>query len=163
MVKRSSATERHTQTFMLLVSLVVMITAFSLASSFTGQIQEETADVSTLLTPYVIAFNSKEAGISDFVFTSLGDSIVKVYVSDIDKYFYGIIEKGELILLKQGNIKDPTITVQIETDTIKALQYKDTNIDDAIKDRLISFSSKTNVKSSDLAIVLESIDLSDFN
>ncbi len=158
---RKERIARHMQPYALLLMLFAGFVGFALAVSYKGNTGAATADATTaLLAPFQKTYAAKSSGMPDLVFTSLGDGVVQVFVSDKEKYFYGIIEKGKLILLEEGSVKNPTITVSLASTTLTALQYKDTTLATALQQGKMSLSSSASVDPADLLLVLQSIDLS---
>jgi hypothetical protein len=158
--RRQTQTERHTQTTMLIIGFVVALAGISFAHQATGMVGAATADVTPLIQPYIDTYDSKmEDGMPDLVFVPLGDDVVVVVLTDLDRSYYGVIERGSLVLLEEGEVSSPTVIVRLTFDTLKALQYGDMTFDDAVHDGYISLSAKGFVRAIAVEKVLGSMDI----
>lgn len=154
-------TARHVQVSMLLLLLVTVLVGISLGVSYTGNTGAATTEVAAaLVAPFQKTYAAKKAGLPDVVFTALGDEVIQVFVFDKEKYFYRVIEKGKLVLLEEGRVDNPTITVSLSSATLTALQYKEITLTTALQQGKVSLSSPKSIKPDNILLVLESIDIS---
>ncbi len=159
MVKSHQRTERHVQSWLLLLALIAGIVGVSLAQGFTGLTGAATADVSPFVKPYIEMYNAKmDKGLPDIVITPFGDRVVTIHITDLGRSFYAVVKRGKLTSLEEGVAKNPTTTIWLDYATLTALQYKDITFDDAVQQGRISLSSEYLVRADLDGLVLESID-----
>jgi hypothetical protein len=160
MARRQKKTERHVQIFMLLLGLVGGIIGVSLAHGMTGMVGAATANVNPLVEPYLETYDAKIGdGMPDLVFLPLGDNVVSVRISDKDRSFYGLIEKGELAHFDEGLVERPTISVALDYDTLVALQYGDVTFDDVIGAGEVSLFGIGYIDLTFVEVVLGTVDV----
>ncbi len=142
-----------------IVGIANILTGVTTMTGITGAVTAEEIFTSDLFAYYIKTYNEKAAGLPDIVFTFFGEEVINIYISDFNYYLFAILKDGELVELSAGQQESPTIEVETTYNTLVQLQNKEIELNDAIDDGLVTFSSDSFVKEAELAVVLYSIDI----
>lgn len=155
---------RHLQAIELIAVFLVAIIGLALANhatGITGAVTAEEVFSGDLLSSYKETYNEKRSGLPDLVFTFFGEEVVNIYITDLDYSLYAVLEDGELVELEPGTQESPTIKIETNYETLVNLQAGDISLSDAVDAGLVTFSSDSFVKKTEISVVLYSIDIYD--